>query len=465
MAIDFDFKSWILAHQGKEYMIIQDNSNHMILKTDYGEANIRFTDIEDSTIVEFEIKAYKDNTSKFYLHFELNDREHAKHLYGEMVESLLKLKEEKTLRILLSCSSGMTTSFFADLLNSTAEMLDLDYHFDAVMFTRIYEAADEYDVILIAPQIGYMYKRINESMPNKLVLQVPTAVFAKYDALATIELIQESLDKYNKSKYEAGEYTYETIKIDKRILAIAIITAPSITRIYYQVEDHGEVIDSNLIIKPAMYIFDLYDIIDTVLLRHGYLDIIGIATPGIVKDSKELKDIYSDKIFDIHKEFEEKYNIDVCIYNNCNAAAVGFSLAHPEYKNIIYHSQPFGIGTGGQGIVLNGKIVVGKNGIAGEIMRVIYRMQLSDDPNKLIRTQNGAVELVSKELLPTIITVGPDVVALYCSMTPDMDEIKNALLSFVDEENLPEFYYVNESHPYILSGITSMCIDYMNNRQ
>jgi hypothetical protein len=31
---------------------------------------------------------------------------------------------------------------------------------------------------------------------------------------------------------------------------------------------------------------DLYDIIDTVLLKHHIIDVIGIATPGIIKDNQ-----------------------------------------------------------------------------------------------------------------------------------------------------------------------------------
>ena len=84
-----------------------------------------------------------------------------------MVETLIGLKEEKTLRVLLSCSAGLTTSMFADNLNSVAGMLGLDYHFDAVSYMSIYEEAEKYDVILIAPQIGYMLKRLKESINRK----------------------------------------------------------------------------------------------------------------------------------------------------------------------------------------------------------------------------------------------------------------------------------------------------------
>lgn len=188
---DFDFKSWILEHHTDDYQIVKKNDQLIQLITDYGEASIQFTEIEDNIIVEFNVVSNKDNAVKFYLHFELNDEEHAKQLYDEMVETLVGLKDEKTIRVLLSCSAGLTTAMFAENLNSIAGMLGLDYQFNAVSYLSIYEEVDQYDVILIAPQIGYMLKRLKESLPHKLVLQIPTAVFASYDALSAIQFVQK----------------------------------------------------------------------------------------------------------------------------------------------------------------------------------------------------------------------------------------------------------------------------------
>lgn len=458
----FDFQSWILQHQDEHYQIVKESDELIQLLTDYADASIRFTEIEENIIVEFTIISHKDQGIKFYLHFELNDETHAKQLYEEMVETLIELKEEKTLRVLLSCSAGLTTSMFAENLNSVANMLGLDYQFEAVSYLSIYEVVDQYDVVLLAPQIGYMYKQLKESLSHKLVLQVPTAVFASYDALSAIKFIQAELeDFHNKTKEEKEKGCTRCVEYEKRILSIVITSSKDKTHIYYRLYDKCEIIDSSLIIKPLMNIYDLYDIIDTVLLKHSYIDVIGIATPGIVKNGKHLSNPTDGKDIDIKTDFEEKYNIDVFVYNNANAAVVGFSLEHPEYKNIIFHSQPFGYGVGGQGIIINGKIVRGKNGIAGEIKHFIRRMQLSDDVYKLARTHHGAVELVTRSLLPTISIMGPEAVVIYAPMTPDMNEIKKTLASFIDEEFLPEFYYIKEASSYMLSGITKLCVDYL----
>lgn len=461
--LDFDFKSWILNQKDEHYQIVLDNEYCIRLVTDYGEATIQFIEIDENTIVEFNIISHKDNATKFYLHFELNDEEHAKQLFGEMTDTLKQLKDEKTLKVLLSCSAGLTTSMFAENLNAVTEMTGLDYHFDAVSYLSIYEEVEKYDVVLIAPQIGYMLKRLKESLPNKLVLQIPTSMFASYDALSTLQFVQKELEEFyhNKNNEEECKECVHCSECEERILSLVLLNNKAQTRIYYRLYDQEHIIDSHLIIKPTFNIYDLYDIIDTILLKHSYIDVIGIATPGIVQDNKQLRSSIDGHIIDIYKDFEEKYGIKVFVYNNANAAVVGFSLEHPEYKNIIFHSQPFGFGVGGQGIITNGQVIRGKNGVAGELRYFLRRMQLSDEANKLAWTQQGALELLTKSLLPSISLIGPDAIALSTPMTPDMNEVKNALKSFISEEYLPEFYYIKEPSSYMLSGITKLCLDYL----
>ena len=175
-----------------------------------------------------------------------------------------------------------------------------------------------------------------------------------------------------------------------------------------------------------------------------------------MNDNKHFVDAYTGSIIDIHELFEEKYHISTYVFNNANAACVGFSLEHPEYSHIIFHSQPFGAGHGGQGIIANKMLLTGYKGIAGELRYYLHRMQLSDDENKLIWTEAGALEVVTKALLPSIITIGPEAVAISCRMPPDMKEIKKTLSSFIPEEYLPEFYSIQDPIPYMLDGLAHL---------
>ncbi len=271
-------KEWIKNHETKDYQIIENNQDCIELNTDYGKAEIHFTDVTEGTIVEFNIVSYKDQEVKFYLHFELNDEDHAHQLYDEMVETLIELKNKKTLKVLLSCSSGLTTSMFASNLNSVVEMLGEDYHFEAVAYTNIYEEVENYDVILIAPQIGYLLKRLKESLPDKLVLQIPTAIFAGYDAIGAIKFIQNEIDQFQKEKKEKQEIKCHCCKhYNRRILSIVLSANRAQTRIYYRIYDNNDIMDQQIIIKPTLNTNDLYDVIDTVLLKVKHLDAIAIA--------------------------------------------------------------------------------------------------------------------------------------------------------------------------------------------
>ena len=461
--ISLDYRKWIREHQNTDYSINEISDNTIELKTDYGVSTIQFTDIDESTLVEFTIISLKDENIKFYLHFELKNIDHAKQLYREMIDTLLKLKEEKTLQILLSCSAGLTTSMFAENLNESAKLLELDMHFDAVSYLNIYQEAIKYDVILLAPQIGYMLHRIQESLTDRLVLQIPTGAFASYDTLTVINYINDEVKAFkNKQKKKTVScHCKESTKAS--ILSLVMMPNTAQTRTYYRLYKGNTIIDSNLIIKPSFDIYDLYDIIDTILLRHSHIDLIGIAIPGIVDETEKMRYLrYQEDEIDIKNEFEKHYGIEVLVSNNANAAVMGFSLEHPEYSDVLFHTQPFGYHAGGQGILVDKKIVKGRKGLAGEIKFFIERMQLSDKLHNLPWTQEGALELVCAGLLPSLCTLAPQAVAIRSPMTPDMNEIKKKLSSFIPEYYLPDFYFIKEASPYMLDGITKLCIDYLD---
>lgn len=459
-----EFKNWICQHQENDYTINIISDEVVELDSDFGKATITFTEVEDSMIIEFSVIAKKDDSTRFYLHFELNDEAHAKKLYDEMVETLLALQNEKTVNVLLSCSAGLTTAMFAQQLNETASSLNINYHFDAVSYMSIYEEVSRYDIILLAPQIGYMLNKLKESLPDKLVLQIPTVVFGAYDAMAAIQFIQKEEQQYAQQKLQkVQEKKQHCFEYEKRILSIVIVNNKAQSRTYYRLSEKCEVMDSHLIIKAKMNINDLYDIIDTLLLKHSYIDIISIAVPGIVNDHKILKyQAFSENPIDMKQKFQEKYHIPVYVTNNNNAAVAGFALEHPEYHHILFHSQPFGYGVGGQGVIANDQLIIGKNGIAGEIKFFLPRMQFSDEYHKLAWNHLGALELVTKSLLPSICLYGPEVVVVFSPMTPDMKELKVSLLNFIPEEYMPELIYVKEVHLLMLDGVTHLCAQHYN---
>ena len=86
-------------------------------------------------------------------------------------------------------------------------------------------------------------------------------------------------------------------------------------------------------------------------------------------------------------------------------------------------------------------------------------MQFSDECAKLAWTQEGVLELVTKSLLPSICIMGPEAIAVYSPMTNDMNEVRNKLLSFIPEDYMPELYSIKEMSPYMLDGLTKLCVN------
>ncbi|WRK53253.1 hypothetical protein SD457_24745 [Coprobacillaceae bacterium CR2/5/TPMF4] len=58
-------------------------------------------------------------------------------------------------------------------------------------FDQLSTVAKDYDVILLAPQISYQHATVQEQFPNKIVLKIPTRVFAKYDTSKMLNLIEK----------------------------------------------------------------------------------------------------------------------------------------------------------------------------------------------------------------------------------------------------------------------------------
>ena len=124
------YKNWILSHKiegGK----IQLSGENILIETKFARGEVNFYQLE-VTIVEMSVINISDDENKFYLHFELKDLTHAEELFGEMLETLESLKSQQKLKILLFCTSGLTTNFFKDKLNEAAQLLSLNYEFNAV---------------------------------------------------------------------------------------------------------------------------------------------------------------------------------------------------------------------------------------------------------------------------------------------------------------------------------------------
>lgn len=466
---EFCFRDWVSKQSG-EYTMDATDPDHIKLITDYAVAEINFYIFDTEEIVEFRITNKKDGEDKFFLHFQPEDEEHAKGLFREMTETLVSLRGKQATEILICCTAGFTSSFFADKLNEVSRTLNFNYHFSAVSVNDVYESAMDKAAVMLAPQIGYMEKKVREILKPIPVFAIPARIFGAYDAGACVQFVTEQLKNVETKKEQtAFEHIMKDVLNDKRILVIATMHTNREVRIAYRIYDHGKVTINQEVIKQTLNIQDIEDVIKTQICSctgEKKVDAVGIAVPGILHDGKldlpktSMVDLQNgeENNFEIEAYFKEKGNVPVFIFNNANAAAMGWYEKQNKYKNIVFHSQPTGHPFGGQGIILNGKLHEGRSSMTGEVKFLINQFQISHPMSFNAFNPDDLLELVAKVLVGDIVYLDPEVICVRCELLPNMEDLKRELMKYLPENRIPDLVHITDFNEYMLLGEMFGCV-------
>ncbi len=453
-----EYRQWILRQTDPQYKISEPNENTIRLSTAYADADIVF---HPQDIIELMIINKKDDSYSFYLHFQLHEREHAESLFREMKNTLLKLREKQKVRVLLSCTGGLTTNYFAMELNKAAETLKLNYEFNAVAYNQLYQAGFDYDVILLAPQIHYLHEKVSSIFTSIPVLKIPAAVFAQYDTGALLDFLKEEYGKFSGGPAVKNVNPEKPFDNDLRILTLAFINHRDMFRIAYRIYDHGKKTLDKEIIKETFVIRDIEDLLNYITARHKKIDAISIAVPGVtyhgILNHPELGFINHP----LGEYLSDKYGKPVILVNDVNAVAQGYRAMHDNCDNMVFYFQPLGLAIGGSGIIIDGKLHRGFRHAAGEVGPMVTAF-IEDADNK-INDPRGALEIVMKNLLVFIMTVAPEKIVVYSTLTPNMDELRAALSMYVSEEYIPELIHVDQLKTYMLPGAMIHCLEVIQN--
>ena len=123
---------------------------------------------------------------------------------------------------------------------------------------------------------------------------------------------------------------------------------------------------------------------------------IGFAIPGPVVNNQVLRavNINWKKKYDIEKEAKRRLGkkVKIRVYNDANAAALGeYKLTlKGKYKSICLMTLGTAVGIG---IIINGKLIEGKSGIAGELSHL--KVDFADDAMKCNCGNTGCLETVA----------------------------------------------------------------------
>lgn len=450
------FKEWICIQKDKRYKVFVDNKNQdtIYIETEYGQGEITFNPL---CIIELKVTNKITKDVDFYLHFQMKTMKHAVELFYEMIESIIQLSNKPITKVLLSCTGGLTTGFFAQRINEVVQLLGLNLKVDAIGYNQLYEVGNNYDIILLAPQISYLYAKVHDVLKEQIILNIPPQIFAKYDVGKIISLITKAQE--NKKQVENVETQALSYHLDvddhRQILCLTIFKNKERVHITYHLYQNGKILIKNEIIKNNISIQDIYDVLDTLILQYPDIEMIGIAIPGIIHDgllsSSYINDIENNEI---EKAFSERYTQKIMMTNDVNAAAVGYYVSQKKYQTFMLLFQPISLGAGA-GIIVDGKLISGAHNFAGEVLYL--PLSLSQDKSELNSTPEGALELVSKTILSSMCIVDPQAIILFSDLITDTGELKKEIEKFVPKAFVPEIVKIEDVLEYILLGQMVLC--------
>ncbi len=146
---------------------------------------------EDS-LMELSIEDKKTGEIPFYLHFEARDvktaHENIQAFFAFFCDrrpvkerlDIIAVKNRQPIKLLVSCTSGLTSSYFAYTMKNALDKVGVEAVIDAVSFTEIDKVQSGYDYILLAPQIAYKLPEYKKKYGNR-VMKVDSRDFASYD--------------------------------------------------------------------------------------------------------------------------------------------------------------------------------------------------------------------------------------------------------------------------------------------
>lgn len=468
-----DFHAWLverasaLRHIIAECTVEVPDGEHLRIVTPKATANVNFYELDPGApeIVELNIIPADDpDNPTFFLHFEMDDIEHAQELFDQLVEALTQLTSRTTTRILLSCTSAMTTSFFARKLAEVGKTLSLDYEFEALPITNALEAAGNYDAIMLAPQVHMYRDQMVERHPSLVVFEIPGAVFGSYDAGTALRMLLNAMSENALAARLEQSDTRIVRKMDndKRILVISSVYGARDSLYSYRLYDHGKVVLEDRVERPGRSYCDVKDILATVRLRGvctSELDAIGLAMPGIVEGST-VRMVSLDMAATDFARLSEALGVPIFVDNNANAAAAGCYISQDGYESILLQRQPTGYGVGGQGLIVDGRLVRGAHGLAGEL-GYLFRMfgeETHQRLRKMAWTSEGMRKIVTAELMTSICTNSPEAIYVAVDLLPDMDELRADLAKYLPEGCVPELIAVCDYHERVLVGEYALCL-------
>ena len=476
------FRQWLKVQIVDGSAVVAKDDDHYRIEHDTAVAEVNLYPFDNQPdIAEYLITRTSDGEAIFFLHVLLDDLARAQELFGEMIEALEDESNHTTTRVLLCCTSAMTTSLFANKMNEVVQMLGLDYEFEAMSLNNALATTEPYAAIMLAPQARHVRKAMTEAHPDAMVFEIPGKIFGSYDAAAAVRLVMHVFRESHPHRIDpAGPHVMRDLSNNNRILIITLFTMRSYSRLGYRFYDHGTVAAQGAVRKPRLDYRDVEDLLETMGGRDidiKDLDIIGIAVPGVAYHGTISLPSLIDGVYDMGTHIQERFGIRTSVDNNCNAAAVGCYVGQDAYESVMFYRHEFGHVAGGIGTVIDGTLLKGRHNLAGEPK--YYESLFHYNPNyeEKLWSEEGMLEIARNVCLTGISLIAPEAFYLAVDTVDDMDKLRQALASDASSDDaecllapkggpllglppelIPDLYVVDDYVERVYLGEMALCL-------
>ena len=192
----------------------------------------------------------------------------------------------------------------------------------------------------------------------------------------------------------------------------------------------------------------LDSVIKKLILQDSLIRFVGIAFSGTVFEGKIIESFIFPSLvgFDLKEYLEKEFSVIAIVENDLHAAVSAFSKYASASENGITVAFYFGDGGYGSGILVDGKLLRGAHGSAGELHDVVTT-------NKSVRS-----DLTYAEVLRSLIAVlNPDTVVLYPNGNVNESEIKKVALDGMREYQIPHMIENRNFTKDTFIGLIALC--------
>ncbi len=462
------YREWLLAHRIEGCAITWTDNEHISLATSTMFGKITFyRQGDDPEIVEMRITRKTDGAPMFRVRFELNDELRAEELFMEMTAVLERADARGNVRVLLCCSAGITSTMYQRKLNALAESLSLHYDFTAIPLDSAIAGGGTYDVVMVAPQLGYRRKDAQDAYPNALVVEIPGEIFSRFDVDATLHMLLDAMHE-GVEQSSAGRELKIVRPIDdtKNVMVVSVINRVDTSVIGYRVFKDKGIAADGMVYKRHINFRDIEDVLATIKVDGidvRSLDAVGIAMPGIINRESVSMPASDIRDYDLGRELERRYGIEVYMDNDANAAAMGCYVSQTDYDTVVFHIQQTGWLPCDQGIVADGHLLKGRLNYVGSLEPVAGLLGFTGDPFEMVWTYEGMTEIVAGYLTASICTISPDCIYVAAPLVRDMDELREWLWRTIPMVYVPELKWVDDYRELMYLGELALCIEKLTN--